>query len=77
MMAKNTKMYKYQIIEHIISNVDFSTKEEVVVQAKKMLELVRANKEYSLDIKQAFEDAYAEILELTLENLKEIKKIIS
>ena len=76
-MAKNTKMYKYQIIEHIISNVDFSTKEEVVVQAKKMLELVRANKEYSLDIKQAFEDAYAEILELTLENLKEIKKIIS
>ena len=27
-MAKNTKMYKYQIIEHIIRNVDFSTKED-------------------------------------------------
>ena len=34
-MAKNTKMYKYQIIEHIISNVEFSTKEEVVLFAKK------------------------------------------
>lgn len=76
-MAKNTKMYKYQIIEHIISNVDFSTKDEVVLFAKKMLELVRNNKEYTLEIKQAFEDAYAEILELTLDNLKEIKKIIS
>lgn len=76
-MPKNTKMYKYQIIEHIINNVDFSTKEEVVLFAKKMLELVRNNKEYTLEIKQAFEDAYAEILELTLDNLKEIKKIIS
>lgn len=76
-MAKNTKMYKYQIIEHIINNVDFSTKEEVVLFAKKMLELVRSNKDYSLEIKQAFEDAYAELLELTLDNLKEIKKIIS
>ena len=76
-MAKNTKMYKYQIIEHIISSVDFSTKEDVVLFAKKMLELVRNNKEYTLEIKQAFEDAYAEILELTLDNLKEIKKIIS
>lgn len=76
-MPKNTKMYKYQIIEHIINNVDFSTKEEVVLFAKKMLELVRNNKDYTLEIKQAFEDAYAEILELTLDNLKEIKKIIS
>ncbi len=76
-MAKNTKMYKYQIIEHIISSVEFTTKEEVVEYAKKMLELVRNSKEYTLEIKQAFEDAYAEILELTLDNLKEIKKIIS
>ncbi len=76
-MAKNTKMYKYQIIEHIINSVEFTTKDEVVLYAKKMLDLVRNNKEYSLDVKQAFEDAYAEILELTLENLKEIKKIIS
>ncbi len=76
-MAKNTKMYKYQIIEHIINSVEFTTKEEVIEYAKKMLELVRNNKDYTLDIKQAFEDAYAEILELTLDNLKEIKKIIS
>ena len=76
-MAKNTKMYKYQIIEHIISSVEFTTKEEVVEYAKKMLELLRNTKGYTLEIKQAFEDAYAEILELTLDNLKEIKKIIS
>lgn len=76
-MAKNTKMYKYQIIEHVINTVNFSTKDEVVLYAKKMLDLVRNNNDYSLEIKQAFEDAYAEILELTLDNLKEIKKIIS
>ena len=60
-MAKNTKMYKYQIIEHIISSVEFTTKEEVVEYAKKMLELVRNSKEYTLEIKQAFEDAYAQL----------------
>lgn len=76
-MAKNTKMYKYQIIEHIIGSVEFTTKEEVISFAKKMLELVRVNDEYSLDVKQSFEDAYAELLDLTLDNLKEIKKIIS
>ena len=56
---------------------DFSTKEEVEEVAKKMRDIALANEEYSEDVKQAFKDAYKEIKdELTLSNLKEIKKII-
>ena len=42
-MAKNTKMYKYQIIEHIINSVEFTTKDEVVLYSKKMLDLKTKN----------------------------------
>ncbi len=77
-MAKNTNIYKFEIIEHIICARDFSTKEEVVELAKKMRDIAVANKEYSDDVKQAFKDACREIdEELTLGNLLEIKKIIS
>ncbi|MBP5651573.1 MAG: hypothetical protein J6X00_02785 [Clostridia bacterium] len=76
-MAKNTNIYKFEIMEHIICAREFTTKEEVVELAKKMSEIAQANPEYSDEIKQAFQDAYREIdEELTLGNLQEIKKII-
>ena len=76
-MAKNTNIYKFEIMEHIICARDFSTKEEVVELAKKMCEIAVANESYSEEVKQAFKDAYREIdEELTLGNLQEIKKII-
>ena len=73
----NKNVYKFEIIEKIIMARDFSTKEEVEEVAKKMRDIALANEEYSEDVKQAFKDAYREIKdELTLSNLKEIKKII-
>ena len=76
-MAKNTNIYKFEIIEHIICARDFSTKEEVLELAKKMCDIAVANETYSEEVKQAFKDAYREIdEELTLGNLQEIKKII-
>lgn len=73
----NKNVYKFEIIEKIIMARDFSTKEEVEEVAKKMRDIALANEEYSEDVKQAFKDAYKEIKEeLTLSNLKEIKKII-
>ena len=76
-MAKNTNIYKFEIIEHIICARDFSTKEEVLQLAKKMCDIAMANETYSEEVKQAFQDAYREIdEELTLGNLQEIKKII-
>lgn len=76
-MAKNSNIYKFDIIERVISEVDFSTKEEVVKFAKVMRDVAVSNPSYSAVVKTAFKDAYREIdEELTLANLKEIKKII-
>ncbi len=72
----NVFMYKFQIIESIVKDLDFKTKEEVVELAKRMKEIALKNKDYSVNVKEAFEDAYNELAseDLTLENLLEIKR---
>ena len=76
-MAKNPNIYKFEIIERIITEVDFTTKEEVVEFAKKVRDIA-LKKDLSKEIKDAFKNAYKEIdEELTLGNLREIKKIIT
>ena len=76
-MAKNTNVFKFDIIERTIAELDFSTKEEVVRLSQIMME-VAAKKDYSDAVKKAFADAYNELTsdDFTLENLKEIKKLI-
>ncbi len=77
-MAKNPNIYKFEIIERIITEVNFTTKDEVVSFAKKVKDIALDRADIGKDIKNAFKDAYREIdEELTLGNLKEIKKIIS
>ena len=77
-MAKNTNVFKFEIIERVITEVDFTTKEEVVDFAKRLRDIALDNPDYDNDVKNAFKDAYREIdEELTLSNLKEIKKIIN
>lgn len=76
-MAKNPNIYKFEIIERIITEVDFTTKEEVVEFAKRVRDIA-LKKDLSKEIKDAFKNAYREIdEELTLGNLREIKKIIT
>lgn len=76
-MAKNPNIYKFEIIERIITEVDFTTKEEVLDFARKVRDIA-LEKNASADIKNAFKNAYKEIdEELTLGNLREIKKIIT
>lgn len=76
-MERNSKVYKFEIIENIICARPFTTKEEVLELAKKMNEIARANDDYSYEVKEAFKSAYNEIKNgLTLDNLLEIKKII-
>lgn len=76
-MAKNPNIYKFEIIERIITEVDFTTKEEVLDFARKVRD-VALSKNASPEIKNAFKNAYKEIdEELTLGNLREIKKIIT
>lgn len=77
-MAKNPNVYKFEIIERIITEVDFTTKDEVLDFAKKVRDIALNSPDISTEIKNAFKNAYKEIdEELTLGNLKEIKKIIS
>ena len=76
-MAKNPNIYKFEIIERIITEVDFTTKEEVLDFAKKVRDIA-LERDISTEIKNAFKNAYKEIdEELTLGNLREIKKIIT
>lgn len=76
-MAKNPNIYKFEIIERIITEVDFTTKEEVLDFARKVRDIA-LERNISAEIKNAFKNAYKEIdEELTLGNLREIKKIIT
>ena len=76
-MAKNPNIYKFEIIERIITEVDFTTKEEVLDFARKVRDIA-LEKNISAEIKNAFKNAYKEIdEELTLGNLRENKKIIT
>ena len=76
-MAKNTNVFKFDIIERTISELDFTTKEEVV-RLSEIMKDVANKKDYSPEVKKAFADAYNELNsdDFTLENLKEIKKLI-
>lgn len=78
-MPNNSNMYKFEIIEKIIKSIDFTTKEEVVQLAKKMMDIAEKNKNYSTDIKDAFKEAYNELNadDLTVENLNEIKAMLN
>ena len=77
-MAKNPNIYKFEVIERIITEVNFTTKEEVVEFARKVRDYVLDQPDVSKEKKDAFKNAFKEIdEELTLGNLKEIKKIIS
>ncbi len=77
-MAKNPNVYKFEIIERIIKEVDFTTKDEVLTFAKKVRDIALEKPNVRPEIQKAFKNAYKEIdEELTLGNLKEIKKIIS
>lgn len=77
--SENISMNKFAIIEKIIKSIDFKTKEEVVNLAERMKNIAAKNKDYSADVKKAFEEAYEELTapDLTFENLVEIKTMIA
>lgn len=77
-MAKNINVYKFQIMERAIREVDFTTKEEVVEFINKMRDVAVENPDYSKEIKNAFRVGAKEIAEeLSLKELLEIKKILN
>ena len=54
-MAKNPNIYKFEIIERIITEVDFKTKDEVLDFARKVRDIA-LEKDISSEIKNAFKN---------------------
>lgn len=77
-MAKNSNIYKFDVIERVLAESPCNTKEEVLHFARIMRDVALGNNSYNTEVKTAFVDAYNEInTGLTLENIKEIKRIIN
>lgn len=77
-MAKNSNIYKFDVIERVLAESPCTTKEEVLELARIMRDIALSNKNYNMEVKTAFVDAYNEInVGLTIENIKEIKAIIN
>ena len=77
-MAKNPNVYKFEIIERIIKEVDITTKEDVLAFAKKVRDIALEKPNVREEIRNALKNAYREMdAEPTLANLKDINKIIS
>ncbi len=66
----------YNVFEKILTSIDYQTKEELVSLADIMLKKVEEG-DYPQIIKLAYQDAHKKIEILNLEQLNEIKSIIT
>lgn len=66
----------YNVFEKILTSIDFTTKEELIELASIMLQKVETG-DYPEILKLAYKDAQKKIEILNLEQLKEIKTIIT
>jgi phosphoglycerol transferase MdoB-like AlkP superfamily enzyme len=73
-MPKNPNIYKFEIIERIISEVDFTTKEEVVEFAERVRDIALDRPDMKKEIKDAFKNAYKEIDEELTPNINKLAK---
>ncbi len=77
-MVKNSNIYKFDVIERVLSESPCTNKDEVLILAGVMRDIAITNTNYNMEVKNAFIDAYNEISAgLTIENIKEIKAIIN
>jgi len=67
----------YDILEKIITAIDFKTKEEIVKLAGIMVKKVESSEQYPTILKLAYKDAQHKIDLLSLEQINEIKSIIT
>ena len=64
-MAKNPNIYKFEIIERIITEVDFKTKEEVLDFARKVRDIA-LEKDTTDEIKTAFKNGVIPVAALVI-----------
>jgi O-glycosyl hydrolase len=77
-LSDNPNILKFEIIEIFIKQNDFVTKEEWTNQMKEELDYLKKEHIFPFSVMWEFERATREVdVDLTLGNIREIKKIIS
>ena len=67
----------FQIMENLLMSKEFKSKEEVMISAKKAVEISSKDEKMPIEIKLAYAEAYKKLDGLTWEEMLEIKQIIS
>lgn len=67
----------FQIMENLLMSKDYKAKEEVMVSAKKAVEISNKDAKMPIEVKLAYAEAYKKLSGLTWEEMVEIKTIIS
>lgn len=67
----------FQIMENLLMSKDFTSKQEVMVMAKKAVDISNADKKMPIELKLGYAEAYRKLNGLSWEEIQEIKDIIS
>lgn len=67
----------FNVMENLLTSKDYANKEELMVAAKKAVEISNANKNMPIELKLGYAEAYKKLESLSWEELLEIKEIIS
>ena len=67
----------FNVMENLLTSKDYKDKEELMVAAKKAVEISNANEKMPIELKLGYAEAYKKLESLSWEELLEIKEIIT
>lgn len=67
----------FNVMENLLTSKDYKDKDELMVAAKKAVDISNANKNMPIELKLGYAEAYKKLESLSWEELLEIKEIIS
>ena len=67
----------FNVMENLLTNKDYANKDELMLAAKKAVEISNQNQKMPLELKMGYAEAYKKLEGLTWEEILEIKEIIS
>lgn len=68
--------YSYRILEKFLRLKDFSSKEEVLEVAQRMIKIVADKEKYSDDVRAQYDEAYKKLNSLSYNEMKEILDLL-
>ena len=67
----------FNVMENLLTSKDYANKDELMLAAKKAVEISNQNEKMPLELKMGYAEAYKKLEGLTWEEILEIKEIIS